>query len=150
MPITFFGVYHAHKKSFFFFFFGNIGRPGDMKIWFIAMFVITMATRVYYVINSLASISSKLSSWSHVISTSVFLLVPLVNPVAEKIIELERKYWDMSTQRKVYHFTIDESEGSPVERMENEVKEREEVGEVCEVGIKEKIGVKVMIRAGLV
>jgi hypothetical protein len=167
-----------------------------MKIGFIAMLVITMATGVYSVISSLASISGKLSSWSHVIGTSVFLLVPLVIPVAEKIIELVRKLWDMSTQRKVYHFTIDESEGSTVERMENGVKEREEAGEgaqrsaivemitnglkeeeeageraqrsaivemitngvkereeageVCEVGIKEKIGVKVMVLVGLV
>jgi hypothetical protein len=42
----------------------------------------------------------------------------------KKIIELERKYWDVSTQRKVYHFTIDESEGSTIERMEKEVRER--------------------------
>jgi hypothetical protein len=39
--------------------------------------------------------------------------------------------------------------------MENRVKEREEVGEVCEIGIKEEIGVKVMVwavlaRSGLV
>jgi hypothetical protein len=35
-----------------------------MKIGLNAMFVITMATRVYYVISSLALISGKLSSWS--------------------------------------------------------------------------------------
>ena len=148
----------------------DVGRPGDMKIGFIAMFVITVATGVYSVISSLASISGKLSSWSHVIGTGVFLLVPLVIPVAEKIIELVRKYWGISTESKVYHFTIDESEGSTVERMENgvkereeaidesedstvermenRVKEREEAGEVCEVGIKEEIGVMVMVRAG--
>jgi hypothetical protein len=48
----------------------------------------------------------------------------------------------------VYQFTIDESEGRTVERMENGVKEREKAGEVCEVGIKEEIGVKVMVWAG--
>jgi multisubunit Na+/H+ antiporter MnhB subunit len=48
-----------------------------MKIGFIAMFVITVATGVYYVVSSLASISSKLLSFSHVIGTGV-LLVPLV------------------------------------------------------------------------
>jgi hypothetical protein len=148
----------------------DVGTPGDMKIGFIAMFVITVATGVYSVISSLASISGKLSSWSHVIGTGVFLLVPLVIPVAEKIIELVRKYWDISAERKVYHFSIDESEGSTVERMENGVKEgeeasegaersavvemitingvkeREEAGEVCEVGVKEEIGVKVMVK----
>ena len=54
----------------------------------------------------------------------MFLLVPLVIPFAEKIIESVRKYWDISTEGKVYHFTIDESEGSIVERMENGVRER--------------------------
>lgn len=128
----------------------DVGRSRDMKIGFIAMFVITMATGVYAVISSLASISGKLSSWSHVIGIGVFLLAPLVIPVAEKIMELLRKYWYISTERKVYHFTVDESEGSStvVERMENGVKEREEAGEVCdEVGIiKEEIGVKVMVK----
>jgi hypothetical protein len=61
---------------------------------------------------------------------------------------LVRKYWDISTERKVYHFTMDESVGSTVERMENGVRERGS-GEVCEVGIKEEIGVKVMVRTGL-
>jgi hypothetical protein len=116
-----------------------------MKIGLNAMFVITMATRVYYVISSLALISGKLSSWSQVIGTGM-LLVPLVIPVADKI--LVRKYWDIITERKVYQFTIDESEGSTVERMENGVKEREKAVEVCEVGIKEEIGVKVMVWAG--
>jgi hypothetical protein len=69
-----------------------------MKIGFIAMFVITVATWVYYVISSLASISGKLSWWSHVIGIGV-LLVPLVILVVEKI--LVRKYWDISTERKV-------------------------------------------------
>jgi hypothetical protein len=69
-----------------------------MKIGFIAMFVITVATWVYYVISSFASISGKLSLWSHVIGTGV-LLVPLVILVVEKI--LVRKYWDTSTERKV-------------------------------------------------
>jgi hypothetical protein len=65
------------------------------------------------------------------------LLVPLVIPVAEKI--LVRKYWDIRTERKVYHFTIDESEGSTIDRMENGVKEREEAGEVCELVLKRRL-----------
>jgi hypothetical protein len=36
-----------------------------------------------------------------------------------------------------------------VEMIINGVKEREEACEVCEVGIKEEIGVKVMVQAGL-
>ena len=37
-----------------------------------------------------------------------------------------------------------------MEMIINGVKEREEAGEDCEVGIKEKIGVKVMVWAGIV
>jgi hypothetical protein len=136
----------------------HVRRPRDMKVGFIAMFVITMTTGVYAVISSLESISRKLSSWSHVIGIGVFLLAPLVIPAAEKIVELVRKYRDINTERKVYHFTIEEGEGAA--RMENGVvketeeagedigvkDQREEGGEVCEVGIKEEIGVKVMLK----
>jgi hypothetical protein len=41
-----------------------------------------------------------------------------------QIIELVRKYWDISTERKVYHLTIDESEGSAVENVEWSERER--------------------------
>lgn len=122
----------------------DVGRPRDMKIGFIAMFVITMATGVYSVITSLESISRKLSSWSPVIGIGVFLLAPLAIPVAEKIIELVKE-WNINTERKVYNFSIEESELGE-ERMENGVKEAEEAGEVCEVGIKEEIGVKEMVK----
>jgi hypothetical protein len=75
-----------------------------MKIGFISMFVITMATRVYYVISSLASVSGKLSSWSHVIGTSMFLFVPLVNPVAEKNHRIGKKILGCEYTKKSLSF----------------------------------------------
>ena len=95
-----------------------------MKIGFIAIFVITVAIGVYSVISSLASVSCKLSSWSHVIGTSVFLLVPIVIPVVEKNHRIGKKILGYEYTKKVYHFTIDDSEGSTVKRMENGVRER--------------------------
>ncbi|XP_040991979.1 protein NUCLEAR FUSION DEFECTIVE 4 [Juglans microcarpa x Juglans regia] len=150
----------------------DVGRPRNMGVGIITMFVITMATGVYAVISSLQSISGKLSPSSHAIGIGVFLLAPLVVPVAEKIIESVRKI-DVNAERKkrkVFHFTIEESEGEErvdqdwvkdrkevgevgdesgdAEKMENgRLKEiREEAGEVLEIGIKEEIGVKEMLK----
>ena len=90
----FYDIYYAHEKLIIIIIFFNIGRPGDIKIGFIVIFIIIMATGVHHIISSLASILGKLLSWSHVIGIGV-LLAPLVIPVAEKI--LVRKYWDIST-----------------------------------------------------
>ncbi|XP_040993786.1 protein NUCLEAR FUSION DEFECTIVE 4-like [Juglans microcarpa x Juglans regia] len=147
----------------------EVGRPRNMGVGFIAMFVITMATGVYSVISSLASISGKLSPLGHAIGTGVFLLAPLAIPVAEKIIEVVRKC-NVNIEKKVYHFTIEDNiEGA--ERMEIEVKDKrgEVAGEVRQesegaetmdqisgvkesgdqggdVHVIEEIGVKVMLK----
>ncbi|KAF5470363.1 hypothetical protein F2P56_010882 [Juglans regia] len=140
----------------------EVGRPRNMGVGFIAMFVITMATGVYSVISSLASISGKLSPLGHAIGTGVFLLAPLAIPVAEKIIEIVRKC-NVNIEKKVYHFTIEDNiEGA--ERMEIEVKDKrgEVAGEGAETmeisGVKEsgdqggdvhvieEIGVKVLLK----
>ncbi|KAB1225707.1 hypothetical protein CJ030_MR1G008912 [Morella rubra] len=104
-------------------------RPRNMGAGFIAMFVITVVTGVYAVISSVESISSKFSPLSRAISMGMFLLAPLIIPVAEKITELVRKC-NIKTETKVYHFTIEEVEGA--ERMENGIKEIDEVFEVRE------------------
>ncbi|KAG2669855.1 hypothetical protein I3843_14G054400 [Carya illinoinensis] len=105
----------------------EVGRPRNMGVGFIALFVITMATGVYSVISSLESISGKLSPLGHAIGTGVFLFAPLAIPVAEKIIEVVRKC-NVNIENKVYHFTIEDNiEGA--ERMEIELKDtRGELG----------------------
>ena len=123
----------------------DVGRPRNMKVGFISMFVITIATGVYAVISSLESISSKSSSLSKIIGMGVFLVAPLLIPIIEKATELVRKV-NIKTEIKVYDFTIEENEG--VESMENgvDIKEREEAEEVRVVDIiKEEIGAKVML-----
>ncbi|GMY10473.1 protein NUCLEAR FUSION DEFECTIVE 4 [Fagus crenata] len=112
----------------------DVGRPRNMKVGFISMFVITIATGVYAVISSLESISSKSSSLSKIIGMGVFLVAPLLIPIIEKSYGI------------MYDFTIEENEG--VESMEDgvDIKEREEAEEVRVVDIiKEEIGAKVML-----
>ncbi|KAF5470364.1 hypothetical protein F2P56_010883 [Juglans regia] len=146
----------------------EVGRPRNMAVAFIAMFVITMATGVYSVISSLKSISGKLSPLGHAIGTGAFLLAPLAIPVAEKIIEVVRKC-NVNIEKKMYHFTREDNiEGA--ERMEIEVQDKrgEVAGEVHQesegaetmeisgvkesgdqggdVRVKEEIGVKVMLK----
>ncbi|XP_062086715.1 protein NUCLEAR FUSION DEFECTIVE 4 [Humulus lupulus] len=87
----------------------NVTRPGDMNVGFVVMFFITIATGVYAVISSLGLIMST-SALKRVIGTCVFLLAPLVIPVAEKLRQLlEMYYCSVNRETRVYHFTIDEN-----------------------------------------
>ncbi|KAF4380577.1 hypothetical protein G4B88_008728 [Cannabis sativa] len=65
---------------------GTVARDGggDMNVGFVVMFVITIITGVYAVISSLGLIMSS-SALKRVIGTCVFLLAPLLIPLAEKI-----------------------------------------------------------------
>jgi hypothetical protein len=123
------------------------------------MFLITIATGIYAVITSLESMSIGLSPLHSVIGTGVFLLIPLAIPIVEKIREKISRKWSLNRENRVYNFTIDDHNG--LENIENGVvKEKEEeedstvqahneVGEVQVpdgVGVREEIGVKLMVK----
>lgn len=138
---------------------GTGDEPRNMAAGFNLMFVITIATGIYAVISSLESMSIGLSPLHSVIGTGVFLLIPLVIPIVEKIREKISRKWSLNRENRVYNFTIDDHNG--LENIENGVvKEQEEeedstvqvhneVGEVQiphGVGVREEIGVKLMVK----
>lgn len=134
---------------------GTGDEPRNMAVGFNLMFVITIATGIYAVISSLESMSIGLSPLHSVIGTGVFLLIPLVIPIVEKIREKISRKWSLNRENRVYNFTIDDHNG--LENIENGVVKEEdstvqvhnEVGEVHVphgVGVREEIGVKLMVK----
>ncbi|XP_020207102.1 protein NUCLEAR FUSION DEFECTIVE 4 [Cajanus cajan] len=123
-----------------------VTRPRHMDVGFVVMFVITIATGIYAVVSSLQFVSSKISSLGSFIGVLVTLLFPLLVPLSMKINSLVESWHKNRENQRVYHFTAEESQNE--EREENEVKEGEDSisREVQYVGIREEIGVKVMLR----
>lgn len=124
------------------------GRPRNMEVGFILMFVITIATGIFAVISSLGSFSSGLSPLKNAIGTGFFLLVLLVVPIVEKMRENMSTKWCINRERRVCDFTMEENY-SGIGSIENGVvKEGEELdgGQVHEVSVREEIGVKLMVR----
>ncbi|KAL6204312.1 hypothetical protein ACLB2K_021580 [Fragaria x ananassa] len=132
-------------------------QPRNMATGFRLMFVITIATGIYAVITSLGS----MIGIDRMIGTGVFLLIPLVIPIAEKIRDILSRRWSLADrENKVYNVSIDDQNG--LESIETGVvKEEEEEehtttvqvhNEVSEVqvqhgfGVREEIGVKLMVR----
>ncbi|KAM1039830.1 hypothetical protein ACFX2I_029086 [Malus domestica] len=124
-----------------------MGRQRNMEAGFIFMFVITIATGIYAVISSLGSTSGGLSPLHNVIGTGVFLLIPLVIPIVEKMREIMSRKWNVNRERRVYNFTIEETNNEMGSLENGAVKEGEEIeaSQVHEVRVREEIGVKLMV-----
>ncbi|EEF44681.1 protein NUCLEAR FUSION DEFECTIVE 4 [Ricinus communis] len=122
----------------------NIGYGKKMRTGFMIMFFITIATGVYAVITSLGG--SGLPPLGNAIGVMLLLLAPFVIPMAVKIREVLLSKWLLiNTEAKVYNFTAEEN--VDVERMENSVKEGEDDRkESSEEGVKDEIGVKMMLK----
>ncbi|RDX96757.1 Protein NUCLEAR FUSION DEFECTIVE 4, partial [Mucuna pruriens] len=117
--------------------------PKHTSVGFVVMFVITIATGIYAVMSSLQFGSSKMSPLGNLIGVLVCLLFPLLVPLSLKINALVGSWHKNREKQRVYHFTAEESHNE--EGRENEVKEGEE-SEVQEGGIREEIGVNLMVR----
>jgi len=108
-------------------------RPKHISVGFVVIFVITIASGIYAVMSSLEFVSSKISPIGNLIGVSVSLLLPLLVPLSMKIVES----WHKNTEKqRVYNFTLEEG----YERTDNAVKEVEDVG------VREEVGAKVMLR----
>ncbi|XP_062015680.1 protein NUCLEAR FUSION DEFECTIVE 4-like [Rosa rugosa] len=131
------------------------GEPRNMATGFNLMFVITIATGIYAVITSLGS----MIGLDRVIGTGVFLLMPLVIPIVEKIREKISRRWSLDRESRVYNVSIDDQNGlesieSGVVKEEEEeehstVQVHNEVGEVQVhhgIGVREEIGVTLMVQ----
>jgi hypothetical protein len=116
----------------------NVGTSTNMKVGFVVMFVITIATGVYAVVSSLGSVSSRLPPLCNAIGILVFLLAPLAIPMAEK---MKEKF--LKGEMKVY---IEENVGDHVERIESGIKVEDDHTREGEVGVKEEIGVMLMLK----
>ncbi|KAH8490551.1 hypothetical protein H0E87_022914 [Populus deltoides] len=116
----------------------NVGTSTNMKVGFVVMFLITIATGVYAVVSSLGSVSSRLPPLCNAIGILVFLLAPLAIPMAEKMKEKL-----LNGEMKVY---IEENVGDHVERIESGVKVEDDHTREGEVGAKEEIGVMLMLK----
>ncbi|KHN46105.1 hypothetical protein glysoja_022747 [Glycine soja] len=119
-----------------------------MSVGFVVMFVITIATGIYAVMSSLEFVSSKISPLGSLIGMLVSLLFPLLVPLSMKINALVGSWHKNREKQRVYHFTSEESHDDEG-RIENEVKEGEDSREVNQevgIGIREEIGVKLMLR----
>ncbi|KAA8543685.1 hypothetical protein F0562_021569 [Nyssa sinensis] len=124
----------------------NFEKSRRLEGGLIVMFVITMATGTYAVISSttLGSISSVLSPLIVVTVMGVFLLAPLVIPLAEQAMERLQKKCRI---RRVYDLNIEEGGGGAAEKAEIEVKEGEGDVEIHDQGsVREEIGAKLMLK----
>ncbi|XP_004292449.1 PREDICTED: protein NUCLEAR FUSION DEFECTIVE 4-like [Fragaria vesca subsp. vesca] len=126
------------------------GEPGNMAGGFKLMFVITIATGIYAVITSLGSMSIGLSPLHNVIGTALFLLIPLVIPTLEKIGEKVSGRWSLDKNTRVHNLSIDDQKG--LESIESGVVKEEDEEEHTTVqvnhgiGVREEIGVKLMVK----
>ncbi|CAK7351975.1 unnamed protein product [Dovyalis caffra] len=118
----------------------NVETSKNMKVGFIVIFFITIATGVYAVVSSLGSLSSRIPPLANAIGTLVFLLAPLAIPVAEKMRDML-----LNGEMKVY---IEENVGDQVERIESGIKEEDDDRREAqvEVGVKEEIGAMLMLK----
>lgn len=121
----------------------DIGNSKNMKSGFMVMFIITIVTGIFAVITSLKSMASGLPPLGNAIGVVGFLLAPLVIPLAVKIREVLAAKWMLNREAKVHTFTAEENDDA--ERMESGVKEGDDTREAIEVGVKEEIGVKLML-----
>ncbi|GAA0175301.1 hypothetical protein LIER_28497 [Lithospermum erythrorhizon] len=137
----------------------NLAKSRNLVGGFVCLFVITIVTGSYAVISSLdAPFVNKLPNLVDVIVMGVLLVAPLLVPAAEKIREtMQKKCWVRREMR--VHAILPEQEivasGSstsfPSSFMEiesqNDVAEERGNGRmVCGVGVKEEVGVKVMLK----
>ncbi|XP_052186413.1 protein NUCLEAR FUSION DEFECTIVE 4 [Diospyros lotus] len=127
----------------------NSGKSRRMEAGFLVMFVITIATGAYAVATSFGPTSSTgLSPLMILIGMAMFLLAPLVVPLAEQAMEkLQKKCWIRRDERRVHDLDIDEvSIDNSFERgEENGGKEGEPSREVHEFSEREEIGAKMML-----
>lgn len=118
-------------------------RSAHIGLGFMIMFVITIGTGIYAVMTSLQFVSEKLSPLSSLFGILVTLLLPLLVPVTEKVMELVGSWQRNRERQRVYHFTSEENTNDEV-RTEDEVKDQEEEEEDHQS--REEIGVKLMLR----
>jgi hypothetical protein len=118
----------------------NVGTSENMKAGFIVMFLITIVTGIYAVISSLGSLPSRIPPLGNVIGISVFLLAPLAIPIAEKIREV-------LLNGEIMNVYIEKNVGDDrVERIESGIEEGDDHRRENEVGVKEEIGVMLMLK----
>lgn len=127
----------------------DVGGQRNVDAGFIVMFAITIGTGIYSTISSLGSISSGMSGVDNLIGTGVFLLAPLMIPLAEKVREKVPTKLNINRETKVYSFTIENQSDGTVRSVEEGFKEgEEETGrevQVRDVGVREEIGAKTMV-----
>lgn len=109
----------------------NVDKSRKTRSGFMFMLIITMATGVYAVISSLLSMPKLVS----LTGMGLFLLAPLLIPAGVKLREMA----DEKKRGMVVH--DEEGFGGSERRSETEV-----MKEVCEIGGREEIGVKLMVR----
>ncbi|WVY91371.1 hypothetical protein V8G54_036885 [Vigna mungo] len=114
--------------------------PKHSRIGFDVIFVITIVTGIYAVMSSLEFVSNRISPLGSLIGISVSLLIPLLVPLSMIIVGS----WHKNTEKqKVYNFTVEDGHN---EKTESEVKEDEESEEVHDVGVREEVETKLMLR----
>uniref|UniRef100_A0A2C9VU26 Uncharacterized protein n=1 Tax=Manihot esculenta TaxID=3983 RepID=A0A2C9VU26_MANES len=121
----------------------DIGNSKNMKSGFTVLFIITIVTGIFAVITSLKSMASGLPPLGIAIGVVGFLLAPLVIPLAVKIREVLAAKWMLNREAKVRTYTAEENDDA--ERMESGVTEGDDTREAIEVGVKEEIGVKLLL-----
>ncbi|KAJ8763674.1 hypothetical protein K2173_003146 [Erythroxylum novogranatense] len=87
----------------------------SMRVKFLALFVLTIATGMYAVDSSLRSKSGGLSPVVNAVVILLFLIAPLVIPLVEKIIAMVLRKWRSNGEKGVGNINTVET----VERMEN-------------------------------
>ncbi|KAJ6763714.1 MAJOR FACILITATOR SUPERFAMILY PROTEIN [Salix purpurea] len=116
----------------------NARTGNNMKVGFVAMFVLTIATGIYAVVSSFGSVSSRLPPLGNAIGISVFLLAPLAIPMAEK---MKEKF--LNGEMKVY---IEENVGDHVERIESGIKAEDDQTREDDGVCVEEIGAMLMLK----
>jgi len=109
--------------------------PKQSRVGFDVIFAITIATGIYAVMSSLEFVSNKISPLGSLIGILLSLLMPLLLTLSMMIVGS----WHKNTEKqRVYNFATEDEV--------NEVKEGEESEEIHDVGVREEIGAKLMLR----
>ncbi|XP_059436239.1 protein NUCLEAR FUSION DEFECTIVE 4-like [Corylus avellana] len=121
-----------------------VGRPraGSMKVGFFLLFlIIAVVTGIYSVISSLGLTSRKVSPVAGAIVIAVFLLAPLLVPIIYLIGEVRKTDQDTGEKSRVCDFALEENGLKKEEGVDDR-----EIREVVPVGVKEEIGVMLLLQ----
>lgn len=129
----------------------NADGPGAGKNahgGFLILFIVTIATGIYAVVSSMGSVSGALSAAYNAMGMGIFLLIPIIVPLAEGV-----KHLLAHTEKRVHDVVVTEQENGELKSEAHpQVGNQEEAvavviptEEVAINGVREEVGARAMV-----